>query len=778
MTQQPGTRAAARATWLLRAHAGVVSVCLLVFLLDLSSTVDALCFIATGVATAAAMVVGPRLHRPSDVVTWRRLLVVCLLFAIGPVVRAATHDAGGLTAALPDAFLLPGYAVAIATMLRLLRLRGARDPDAGLDVIIVTVAAGLLSVTFVVAPALERSDLADWLAILVSVYPVLDVALLAMLGLLAFTARHRNPSLWLIGGAVASLLVGDLGYNLLAARGELASGVVLDVPFLVAYGMLGASALHPSMTVLGTGGTQRVQAWSWQRLAVLVPALLVPSVLIVPNDDLPGQVRWMQGLGAGALLVAVLVRAGRAVREQSESRRVFEHLATHDALTGLANRPALNDRLEQLLSAGRAVNVLFLDLDGFKLVNDSWGHAVGDELLVQVAERLRRHLPPDVLLSRAGGDEFILVTPTRLQDLEGTVFAEHVIAELSQPFSLSVGEVVITPSIGVASTSVSGEHTARDLIRDADTAMYRAKDAGRRRAVAYDPSMGESVRMRVELDRNLRQALVRGEMDVAFQPIVELVSGRLAGFEVLARWNRADGGPCTPDVFIPAAEENGLILALGDFVLSRALDELLRWRTLTPWDLSVNVNVSGRQLQDPAFTGRVLAALVHRDLPAACLRLEVTESTLVGDDEIAARALRDLERAGVSVSVDDFGTGYSSLSYLSRLHVHEVKIDRSFVAGLTTRPEDHAIVRATLAMAEALNLEVVAEGIETRDQRDSLVELGVRRGQGWWLGRPMSADDAAETVSAQWDRGLAPGTLPPGAIPPGVIPPGQRPPSA
>jgi diguanylate cyclase (GGDEF)-like protein len=755
MGQPPGD-AAPRATWLVRAHLGLVAVCLLVYVADLSPALSAAAFVLTGLSTAAAMVVGPRLHRPDDRVTWRRLLVVCLLFAVGPAVRPQVSQLSGVGLVLPDAFLLPGYALALATLRRLLRLRGTNDPDAALDVTVVTLGAALLSISYVVAPAIEHSALPQWTALIVAVYPVLDVALLALLALLAFTVRERSPSLLLVGAAMLSLLVGDVGYNLLGAHGVLTAPPAFDAPYLVAFGLLGASALHPSMRAVVSGHHLRVQAWSWQRLAVIVPALLVPSLLIIPDANLPLLVRYIQAIGSAGLVAALVVRAGRAVREQSDSRRVFEHLATHDSLTGLANRPALNDHLETELAVGHSVNVLFIDLDGFKLVNDSWGHAVGDELLLQVAERMRRHLPPDVLLSRVGGDEFIVVTPTRQHDANGTVFAGHVIAEISQPYSLSVGDVVITASIGVVSSATAGEHTADAIVRDADTAMYRAKDDGRSRAVAFDPSMRELVRHRVSLDRALRQALGRGEMDVAFQPLVELATGRLLGFEALARWHRPDGGPCAPDVFIAAAEENGLILAIGDFVLGRALAELSTWRSTTPWDVGVNVNVSGRQLQDAGFTGRVLAALAHHDVPASALRLEVTESTLVGDDPTAATSLLELERAGISISVDDFGTGYSSLSYLSRLRVHEVKIDRSFVAGLTSRPEDHAIVRATTAMAQALGLAVVAEGIETAGQRDALVELGVRVGQGYLLGRPMPAADAAAMVSGQWDGARRP----------------------
>jgi diguanylate cyclase (GGDEF)-like protein len=759
---QPAAECATRTTWLLAAHAVVTGVSAVLYGLDRSEAVTTACFLAVGASTAAAMVVGPRLNRSTERTTWTVLLVVCLLFAAGPALRGMVSDAHGIAVVLPDTVLVPGYVLAIWAMLRVMRLRGTRDTEAVLDVLVVVGGAMLLSVSYVVAPAVTRSDLPIQLALLVSVYPIFDVALLALLAMLVFTAADRNTAVLLLAAAIAALLVGDVRYNWLAREGILFAPASYDVPFVIGFGLLGASALHPSMRVLTSGRNRPVQAWSAPRLAVLVPALLVPALLILPDANLPLWTRWFQAVGSAVLVAALLLRAGRAVKLQSSSRRVFEHLASHDPLTGLANRTALNERLEHLVASGVDVTVLFIDLDGFKLVNDSWGHAVGDELIVQVADRLRASVPSDVLLCRAGGDEFLVVAPTRTQDPEGTAFAGFVITELSQPFQLSVGEVVVTPSIGVATSSwhlgTRADHdTADSLVRDADTAMYRAKDGGRRRAVAYDPSMGEHVRRRAELDRSLRHAVTAREIDVAFQPIVKLATGRLVGFEALARWLRP-GGPCPPDQFIPVAEENGLIVPLGEQVLARALDELCRWRRTTPLEVGVNVNVSVRQLQDPRFAQHVLAALAARGLPAAALRLEVTESTLVGKDETANQSLGELENAGVTVSVDDFGTGYSSLSYLSRLRVHEVKIDRSFVSGITTRPHDAAIVRATTAMAKAMNLGVVAEGIETVEQRDALGAMGIERGQGWLFGRPMTAEQAARHVIAQWaDVGTPPG---------------------
>ncbi|MGL5857870.1 MAG: putative bifunctional diguanylate cyclase/phosphodiesterase [Angustibacter sp.] len=449
---------------------------------------------------------------------------------------------------------------------------------------------------------------------------------------------------------------------------------------------------------------------------------------------------------------SVLMRASTAVAEQAESRRVFEHLATHDTLTGLANRVALRSHLHECIAEARAINVLFLDLDGFKLVNDSWGHAIGDELLVAVAGRLRAHLPPDVMLARTGGDEFVAVTPIRAQDVDGRVFADHVIAELSEPFSLSVGAVVITPSVGVTSSDGADSPDPETLVREADTAMYCAKEAGRACTVVYDEAMGQRVRQRVDLDRALRQALERDELSVVYQPIVHLQSDRVIGFEALVRWHRLEGPSYTPDVFIPAAEENGLIGPIGDFVMRHAIEQLARWRRETPHEVAVSINVSARQLLDGAFASRVLRELSARDLPPRALRLEITESTLVAaDDQVAVQTLRDLEAAGVALSIDDFGTGYSSLSYLSRFRVHEVKVDRSFVSEITSRREDQAIVRATAAMANALGMSVVAEGIETAEQRDVVADAGIGYGQGWLFGRPMSPDAAAERVIRQWD---------------------------
>ena len=339
----------------------------------------------------------------------------------------------------------------------MLRLRGGRQADAMLDVAVITVGATLLSISYLIPPMLKDSRMPTWVAVMTSAYPVLDVALLGLTITLSFTTGGRVVSVLLIRASTVALLVGDVAYNVHAWSGELTGPPILNLPFLVAFVLLGAAALHPSMARLSSGRQQSVQAWSWQRLLLLVPALVVPSMLILPAANLPWQLRLVQALGTAALFVALLVRAGRAVHQQTESRRVFEHMATHDSLTGLLTRSAVNERLDELLSLGRggerALHRPRRLQAGQRLVGPrDRGPPAGRRWLRGCAASLPCH----VLMSRAGGDEFILVTPVPAQDPDGVVFAENVIAELSQPFALSVGEVVVTCSIGIASSSSAG----------------------------------------------------------------------------------------------------------------------------------------------------------------------------------------------------------------------------------------------------------------------------------------------------------------------------------
>ncbi|MGL5830467.1 MAG: putative bifunctional diguanylate cyclase/phosphodiesterase, partial [Angustibacter sp.] len=734
---------------LARGHLALTTVAVLAYASSIRVWVSILCFGLASLSTGLAIFWGRRIYHPEYQVPWRNLQIACLLFMVDPALPTVNVTIAGFLIYLPDLLLIPGYLLLLCTCFQLLRRRGGAYGGAILDVGIILVGAVVFSLTYLMFPLLSGTALSPWSAVLTATYPVLDLGMFALLALYWMTSQDRSPALLLLNSAFGFFLIGDIAYNLLALSGTFDEPAIFDVPYIIALGLIAQSALHPSMAGLGLHQAQRIQPWSRGRMALLCPALLVPAWLILQSPTAPLQVRFLQASGVAVMAIAMLLRARGAVAEHAAMHRTFETLATRDPLTGLANRMALRQDLQRRILLGEAMNVLFLDIDNFKIVNDSWGHAVGDELLTQVAARLRLLLPTGVLLARTGGDEFVIVAQTQMAGRTGGELASLVIAELTRPYHLSVGEVTVTTSVGLTSTDsgvFDGRAEVDTLVREADTAMYHAKEFGRDRSAIYHESMGAAVRERAELDRALRQALVQGEISVVFQPIVQLSSQAIVGFEALARWRRAGDQHCEPGVFIPAAEESGLIIPIGDFVLSAALDAFEEWQRLRPGMVSLNVNISGRQLLDHRFADRVLKELSDRRLSSAGLRFEITESTLISNEPVAVETLRKLDLAGISISVDDFGTGYSSLSYLSRLRVHEIKVDREFVNGVVSRAEDQAIVRATVAMAQALGFTVVAEGIETSDQRELLMDLQIERGQGWILGRPLAASAAAAAV--------------------------------
>jgi diguanylate cyclase (GGDEF)-like protein len=410
---------------------------------------------------------------------------------------------------------------------------------------------------------------------------------------------------------------------------------------------------------------------------------------------------------------------------------------------------------------GPPVWVFFLDLDGFKLVNDSWGHEAGDRLIIEVAGRLRETVPVASTVARVGGDEFVVVHVGTRHDAVDLV--EAVMKCLSQPVQVASAEVVITASIGIASTDgaeyaagLDGRDrpvpadTAESLMRDADTAMYQAKGDGRAKWVVFDSSMHERVRERVEIELALHQALAHGQLHVAYQPIVALGSGRLLGAEALVRWDHPTRGAVPPGAFIPIAEDTGLISVIGRWVLNEAVRQLAVWRTdrTVGEDFWISVNVSPRQLRDPTLPATVAEILNRYDVPATVTVLEITESVMVDSSGGAGEVMRDLRSLGTRIVVDDFGTGFSALGYLRRHPVTGVKIDRGFVGGLGRNAEDEEIVRAVHAMSTALGLTVVAEGVETEVQRAVLTGLGVALGQGQLWGSAVGPRQFAERWSA------------------------------
>jgi diguanylate cyclase (GGDEF)-like protein len=413
----------------------------------------------------------------------------------------------------------------------------------------------------------------------------------------------------------------------------------------------------------------------------------------------------------------------------------------HDPLTGLPNRALLGDRIQQALARGirmrGRVTVLFLDVDLFKVVNDSLGHAAGDRLLIELARRLSFVVRPGDTLARFGGDEFVVVCDDVPEDEVGSL-VDRVTDALSAPFDFEGRAVTVTASIGIAIASDTTD--ADTLLRDADAAMYRAKGAGRNQAVVFDEAMHEQAAARLEAEFGLRRALDKGELRVYYQPVVDLQTQETVGFEALVRWKHPTLGLLPPDQFVAVAEETGLIVPLGEWVLHQALAQTSAWRETVPGgaNLWVAVNLSARQLRAPNLVRMVSDALSEVRMPPSAVRLEITESVVMDEIGPTIDAMKSIRALGVQLAIDDFGTGYSSLSYLKSLPVCTIKIDRSFVDGLGS--DDAAagpLVDAIISMARALDLEVIAEGVETVAHRGTLRELGARLAQGFLWSRPL-----------------------------------------
>ncbi len=517
----------------------------------------------------------------------------------------------------------------------------------------------------------------------------------------------------------------------------------LDLVFLQANRSLGVLLGESQQELLGTGLDQAADRSDRARLLGALSSLTpgAPSARLEVRLRRPdGGLRW--GHVSASLLTGAPGVAPRIVvqieniTERKRSEAMLSHAAAHDALTDLPNRSLLLTRLDTALHRGEQVAVLFLDLDRFKVVNDGLGHAAGDQLLVQVAVRLRDIMRPDDMVARLGGDEFVVLCRNADEKVAEEI-ADRVLAVLSQPFPTGPqGDVVIGTSIGVA--LAGPEDTAELVLRDADTAMYAAKAVGGGRMRVFSPDLREAVVRTHELEVELRAAVRAGEISVAYQPVTHLANGGVVSCEALARWHHPLRGAVPPSEFIAVAEQSDLILELGEHVLRQALADVAEWPVgehgLAP---TVAVNVSLRQLMSTGFADRVREIVAEAAIEPSRLCLEVTETVLGGEVEPVISVLEALRDVGVRLSIDDFGTGHASLTYLARFPVDQVKVDQTFVAGLGRDAGSAAIVGGVVAMAHTFDLRVVAEGVETEEQLRALHELGCDAVQGYLLAAPM-----------------------------------------
>ncbi|MFN8526831.1 MAG: EAL domain-containing protein [Chloroflexota bacterium] len=449
--------------------------------------------------------------------------------------------------------------------------------------------------------------------------------------------------------------------------------------------------------------------------------------------------------------VSGLVLTFHDVTEHKRFERELRRLAFEDSLTQLPNRALFLDRLDRAMRQAarynRGVGVIFLDLDNFKVVNDSLGHEAGDALLKAVAERATMALRNGDTVARLGGDEFTILVEDVTSADDARMIAERLCESLRVPVLLDGREIVVTASLGIAFGRAPTD-TPDALLRNADLAMYRAKSSGKSGYAIFEESMNHAAMERLEIETDLRKAIERGELFLVYQPIVDLTSGRLIEVEALLRWQHPSHGLISPVRFIPVAEETGLIVEIGAWVIRQACAQVKVWNTLlTSQHLAVSVNLSARQFQQRSLASDIAAEIAAAGIAPSLLKLEITESALMRDADVAADVLAALRALGVQIAIDDFGTGYSSLSYLSRFPVDTLKVDRTFINGLGHDTHDASIVRSVIAMAKSLNLTITGEGIETAEQLAYLRSLGCHFGQGYYFNHPLPAHEISTLLT-------------------------------
>jgi diguanylate cyclase (GGDEF)-like protein/PAS domain S-box-containing protein len=516
---------------------------------------------------------------------------------------------------------------------------------------------------------------------------------------------------------------------------------------------------YPPESRIGTTGLQVIHPDDRSRLTQLFGDLVA-----APGSQVSAEVRAEHADGTWRLIevygknllddpaVGGVVANYRDITTRRRLEDELRHQAFHDSLTGLANRALFSDRLEHALSrtrrSRRRLAVLFLDLDDFKTINDSLGHGEGDLLLIEVAGRLREAIRSGDTIARMGGDEFAVLVEDPADAGTSMELAERLLATLQSPFDLSGKELFVHASVGVA-ISTSPKETPEDLLRKADASMYMAKSRGKNRIEVFEPSMHAAALERLALKGDLERALERSEFEVLYQPIVNLVTSDLVGVEALVRWHHPERGLVMPNEFIAVAEETGLIIPLGAWVLEQACRQARLWEVVRPdQPLSMSVNVSGRQVAENGFVASVGALLEASGLEPSRLVLEFTEGVLMRDTDATTSTLKTLKELGVRLAIDDFGTGFSSLNYLRLFPIDVLKIDGSFVASMSAGPDQRAVVRAILRLGETLHLSTIAEGIEDAGQLADLRALGAIFGQGYLFARPLAAKEISVLLTS------------------------------
>ncbi|SDS21618.1 putative bifunctional diguanylate cyclase/phosphodiesterase [Actinoplanes derwentensis] len=705
-----------------------------------------------GLSGVIAMIVGVLRNRPEHRSAWLLFAVGVLTFVSGDI----TYDVTELRLGeypypyWADLLYLSAYPLLWVALSRLGRGHGERDRGGIIDAAVISTGIGLIFWVTVVGPTLADAG-SPILERLVTIgYPLADVLLTTAVARMLTRPENRTPSLRLMSAGAVLMLSGDLVYTTLSSTGEYTGGYI-DSVFLMAYACWGAAALHPSMRQRPDTSLTAQQIGRGRLALLMIFTLIAPALLFIQGAADPAAIAWESlGIGAVVLFLLVVFRMWGLVQQVKTQAARLGDLAMHDALTGLANRRAFEQALTAAV-ASVSPTVLLLDLNGFKTVNDRFGHAVGDELLVAVGQRIAAEAPAGSLAARMGGDEFAVLLPSDTETANPEDLAVRLRSAIHRPIRAGGQDLLVGASIGIAEPVGAAAGDPVEILRRADVAMYAAKaDGGRYRTYAddLDDAAGEEAR----LGADLRTALDRGQFHLVYQPIVELPDGRVNAVESLIRWTHPERGNVAPNDFIPVAERNGLIVELGEWILRTACLQYADWWHAGVAPERIGVNVSARQLAEPAFTDIVAAILAETGVHPTRLVIEVTETAVFGGGA-AVRAVRELSDLGISIALDDFGTGHSSLGLLQTLPVRILKVDKSFVENVTMAGRHAVIATSLIQVANGLGLVAVAEGVETAEQAAELYRLGYRRAQGYHFGRPAPAAAMDGNASARRSRG-------------------------
>ncbi len=709
-------------------------------------------YLASTVQLAVGVVAGLVTHRPSAS-TWSFVLAIAIFSTAAQILDAGGNGTGWRVAS-ETGFLAVQVTLAVALLFVTVRRSGASLVRSLGDALIVALGTWILIWVLLIQPSIDAIVEPNVVTGLRGLTLATSTVVLFLLASLLFSDANRTSAVWLLSGAIGLSLVGDLLYAIDKSGHLDIATRFSNAPYVTSLFLASATFLHPSVRGLSQRGSIRLRRPVFGRLVLTTLALIFPLVVVSTMDPADRLDRVVRTVSLFVLAVAVTARVIQAVRDNARSQAVLVEMAQTDPLTGLPNRNLMLDHiadsLERSWRADRRPTVLFIDVDRFKNINDSLGHGAGDDVLQAVARRLRNTLPERARVGRISGDEFVVLDPESRTTGDAVHLAERVLAAFHEPLQVQPGDVFVSASIGVALASPTGSLTAEELLRNADTAMYRAKDAGRNCIAVFDDSMLERVTQRLSVETALYRALERRELRLVHQPIIDIQLGDVVGFEALMRWEQEDGTTVSPAEFIPIAEETGTIVPIGAWALLEALSHLREWidRGVCPDSASMSVNVSPRQLHDPNFTSAVSEALTRSRIAPRQLWLEVTEGVMIAEPDQALVTLRRLNTLGVRVAIDDFGTGYSSLSLLQRFPIQRLKIDRAFISGLADDVNSRSLVKTIIAMADALGLDTVAEGVESIRQLQSLADLRCAKAQGFLISHPVAPEAMESTLAA------------------------------